>query len=50
MDVNLSREQIKNSPKWDPDKPVNRKYELQLHKHYQLPPYWTKIGDESGET
>ncbi|MGH9688891.1 MAG: PRC-barrel domain-containing protein [Candidatus Acidiferrales bacterium] len=50
MDVNLSREQIKDSPKWDPDKPVNRKYELQLHKHYQLPPYWTDICDESGET
>ena len=48
--VSLSSDRVKASPKWDPDKPVNRKYELELHKHYQLAPYWTDIGDESAET
>lgn len=43
--TNLSREQIKKSPAWNPHKPVSRKYELQLHKHYQLPPYWTSLPD-----
>jgi len=39
--VNLSRESIRNSPQWDPNRPINRKYELQLHKYYDSPPYWT---------
>ena len=43
IDVDLSREQIKISPEWDPEKPVSRKYELELHKHYQLPPYWVSL-------
>jgi uncharacterized protein YrrD len=41
--VNLSRELISKSPKWDPDQPVSRKYELQLHKHYDYAPYWTTL-------
>lgn len=48
IDVELSREQIKNSPEWDPEKPVSRKYELELHKHYQLPPYWVSLKSEPG--
>jgi uncharacterized protein YrrD len=43
IDVNLSRDRIKKSPPWDPDQAVSRKYELQLHKHYGLPPYWTSL-------
>jgi hypothetical protein len=39
--VNLSRETIRNSPPWNPNRPVNRKYELRLHKYYDSPPYWT---------
>ncbi len=39
--VNMSRETIKNSPKWDPNRPVSRSYELRLHKYYGSPPYWT---------
>lgn len=39
--VNMSRESIRNSPQWDPNRPINRKYELQLHKYYDSPPYWT---------
>jgi uncharacterized protein YrrD len=41
--VNLSRELIRKSPRWDPRQPVNRRYELQLHKHYDFAPYWTSL-------
>jgi len=39
--VNISREIIKKSPQWDPNRAVSRKYELRLHKYYGSPPYWT---------
>lgn len=39
--VNMSRETIKKSPQWDPNRVVSRKYELRLHKYYDSPPYWT---------
>src|SRR5665213_1434094 len=38
--LNMSRENIKKSPQWDPSQPVSRKYELRLHKYYDSPPYW----------
>src|SRR6201998_2674905 len=41
--VNLSRERIQKSPRWDPSQPFSRKYELQLHKHYDYAPYWTPL-------
>ncbi|HVA95082.1 MAG TPA: PRC-barrel domain-containing protein [Candidatus Dormibacteraeota bacterium] len=41
MQVNMSRETIKNSPPWNPNQPVSRTYELRLHKYYESPPYWT---------
>jgi uncharacterized protein YrrD len=41
--VNLSRDRIRRSPEWDPHQTVSRKYELQLHKHYDFPPYWTSL-------
>lgn len=40
--VNMSRELIQKSPKWDDEKPVSREYELRLHRHYgYTPPDWT---------
>jgi hypothetical protein len=39
--TSLSQDRIRKSPKWDPDQPVNRKYELALHNHYGYAPYWT---------
>lgn len=39
--VNLQREAIKNSPEYDPAKPVNREYEARLYDYYGRPPYWT---------
>jgi uncharacterized protein YrrD len=38
--VSLAREQIKNSPKYDPDTPVNREYEEVLYDFYGRPRYW----------
>jgi len=39
--VKMSRESIGNSPKWDPDQPLSREYELRLHRHYGWAPDWT---------
>jgi hypothetical protein len=39
--VDMSRETVRNSPEWNPNLPVSREYELQLHKYYDSPPYWT---------
>jgi len=35
-----SREEIKNSPEFDPAAPVNREYEEVLHDYYGRPKYW----------
>jgi hypothetical protein len=40
--VAMARETIRGSPEWDPSRPVNRKYELHLHKYYGRAPYWTQ--------
>jgi hypothetical protein len=37
--VDLSREQIKTSPEYDPSKPIPRDYESRLHDHYDRPVY-----------
>lgn len=37
--IDLSREQIKNSPEYDPET-LNRDYEKRLHDHYDKPAYW----------
>lgn len=38
--VDLSRSQIKDSPKFDPTKPINRQYEAHLYDYYGRPAYW----------
>ena len=38
--VNLTREQIRNSPGIDSYKPVSRQYEEEYYRYYQWPPYW----------
>jgi uncharacterized protein YrrD len=38
--VTVTREQVKNSPEFDPRGSVERHYEESLHDHYGLPPYW----------
>jgi len=38
--IDLSREQIRNSPEYDPSTGIRRQYEESLHGHYGYPPYW----------
>ena len=38
--VNLSKEEIKKSPEFDPSTPTDRDYENILHNHYNKPRYW----------
>jgi hypothetical protein len=40
VDVDLSVEQIKQSPEFDPRAPINREYEIQLFDYYGRPKYW----------
>jgi hypothetical protein len=39
--VDLTREQVKDSPDIDADLPVSRQQELALREHYQWPLYWS---------
>lgn len=41
--VALTREQVKNSPDIDTDKPVSREMEISLHRHYGVPVYWQGV-------
>jgi hypothetical protein len=38
--VSLTRQQIKDSPTIDTDRPVSRRKELQYAHYYGFPPYW----------
>ncbi|MCA9416134.1 MAG: PRC-barrel domain containing protein [Candidatus Omnitrophica bacterium] len=38
--LDLSREEIKNSPEYEPDLPVNREFETRLYDFYGRPKYW----------
>ena len=38
--ADLTRDEIKSAPEWDPDSPLGREYETRLHEHYGRPPYW----------
>lgn len=40
--VGLTREQIEQSPEFDPSTPVNREYEAHLYDYYGMPTYWEK--------
>lgn len=39
--VAMTKKTVRGSPRWDPSRPVNRKYELYLHHYYGWAPYWT---------
>jgi hypothetical protein len=38
--VNLTKEMIESCPRFNPEAPISREYEAQLHDHYGLPKYW----------
>ena len=40
LPVDLTREQIRNSPDVDTDRPISRQAELVLYRHYGWTPYW----------
>jgi hypothetical protein len=44
--VDLSRQQIKDSPEWSPTAPINREYEARLYDYYGRPVYWDS-GDKT---
>ena len=38
--VRMQREEVRNSPPYDPEEPVNREYEERLYDYYGRPKYW----------
>jgi hypothetical protein len=38
--VDLTRDAVKNSPEFHPERSVDRKYEAELHEYYDQPTYW----------
>jgi hypothetical protein len=40
--LKLTKEQIKNSPEYDPSRPVSRDYETEIHEYYGKEKYWEK--------
>jgi hypothetical protein len=40
--VTFTTEEVKTSPKYDPEAPVNREYEIRLYDYYGRPHYWRK--------
>jgi sporulation protein YlmC with PRC-barrel domain len=43
LHVNLTREQIEQSPPIDRAKPVSRAYEQAYYRHFRLAPYWDTV-------
>jgi hypothetical protein len=44
LHVSITRDQVKNSPDIDTDKPVSRQQEMRLHGYYGYPYYWGGSG------
>jgi uncharacterized protein YrrD len=44
LPVSITREQVKNSPDIDTDKPVSRQHELDYLDYYGYPAYWDSAG------
>lgn len=42
VEVEMGKEDIRNSPVFDPSAPVNRTYEERLYDYYGRPIYWTR--------
>jgi hypothetical protein len=39
--VDVARQDVENSPVYDPNEPVNRQYEVEIYDYYGRPKYWT---------
>jgi uncharacterized protein YrrD len=46
--IKLTREEVRNSPPLESDKPVSRQHEQDLHVHYDWNPYWVVPGAAAG--
>ena len=46
--VDLTREQVRDSPPLHSDKPVSRQHEEELHRYYGWDPYWAAPGGVAG--
>jgi SPFH domain / Band 7 family/PRC-barrel domain len=44
LPATLTKEQVKNSPDVDTDKPISRQYEMQYLRYYRYPSYWGSTG------
>jgi sporulation protein YlmC with PRC-barrel domain len=44
VDVSLTRQQVKDSPDIDTDRPVSRQQEMKYHTYYGYPYYWGGVG------
>lgn len=44
LPASLTKEQVKNSPDIDTDKPISRQHEVQYLKYYRYPSYWGGVG------
>ena len=40
VEIDLTKDQIEQSPEYDPFQPLERIYEERLYKHYGKPQYW----------
>lgn len=40
VQVSLEKQDIEESPEYDPDMPITRDYETRLHQHYGMKSYW----------
>ena len=49
LPVSITKEQVKNSPEIDTEKPVSRQHEIQYLRHYGYPYYWAGAGLWAGE-
>jgi hypothetical protein len=48
LDVSLTRDQVKNSPDVDTDRPVSRQHEMEYYRYYGYPYYWGGVGFAPG--
>ena len=41
VDLDMTQEEVKHSPEFDPSLPINREYEARLYDYYGRPKYWS---------
>jgi hypothetical protein len=40
VNLDMNKDHVKNSPEYDPNRPLDRTYEKQLYDYYERPVYW----------